>query len=126
MRVRTREMGECSYVAVAVSVSARVHSCVSSCQSLVKFVCLVCTLHHTDELIPHSGRACVKPLQTEHLVSPVGVISSEAHPFVTHSSVCPSPLSPTSGPIMSLLHTWLCFLLPSDFKAPLAGCSHRN
>lgn len=41
-----------------------------------------------------------KPLQTEQLVSPVGVISSEAHPFVTHSSVCPSPLSPTSGPIM--------------------------
>lgn len=36
--------------------------------------------------------------QTEQLVSPVGVISSEAHPFVTHSSVCPSPLSPTSGP----------------------------
>lgn len=124
MRVRTREGEEYSYVAGFVSV--RVHSCVSSCQSLVKFVYFVCTLHHTDELILHGSSACVKPLQTEHLVSPVGVISSEAHPFVTHSSVCPSPLSPTSGPIMSLLHTWLCFLLPSDFKAPLAGCSHRN
>lgn len=52
-----------------------------------------------------------KLLQTEQLVSPVGVISSEAHPFVTHSSVCPSPLSPTSGPIMSPLHTWLYVLL---------------
>lgn len=56
----------------------------------------------------------------------MGVISSEAHPFVTDSSVCPSPHSPTSGPITFLLHTWLSCVLLSDFKASLAACSHSN
>lgn len=48
-----------------------------------------------------------KPPQSEQLVSPVGVISNEAHPFVTHYSVCPMPLSPTAGLTGLPQHTWL-------------------
>lgn len=69
---------------------------------------------------------CVcEPPQSEQLVSPVGVISNEAHPFVTHYSVCPPPLSPTSGPHWAP-PAHLVLVLLSDFKALLAGCSHRN
>lgn len=90
-------------------------------------VCVfVCTLYHITKTILRGSSACISLCKNEQLVSPVGVISSEAHPFVTHPAVCPSPLSSTSGPIMSPLHTWLFFLLLSDFKAPLDGCSHRN
>lgn len=65
-----------------------------------------------------------KPLQSEQLVSPVGVISNEAHPFVTLQC-----LSPTSQ--LNLRAHWappahLALVLLSDFKALLAGCSHRN
>lgn len=69
---------------------------------------------------------CVcEPPQSEQLVSPVGVISNEAHPFVTHYSVCPPPLSPTSGPHWAP-PAHLVLVLLSDFKALLDGCSHRN
>lgn len=58
-------------------------------------------------LLNQSCRVSVyKPPQCEQLVSPAGVISSEAHPFVTHYSACPPPLSPTSGPTGLPQHTW--------------------
>lgn len=76
------------------------------------FSCIMCI--HVFFLVSDSWVACAfrrvnlpgtqymsKLLQTRQLVSPVGVISSEAHPFVTHSTVCPSPLSLTPGPTTS-------------------------
>lgn len=47
--------------------------------------------------------------------------------LLSHTPVSVPHLSAQpQGPSCSLLHTWLCFLLLSDFKAPRAGCSHRN
>lgn len=71
---------------------------------------LLSTNHFIFSVIVLLNQSCrvsvYKPLQFEQLVSPVGVISSDAHPFVTHYSACPPPLSPTSGPTGLPQHTW--------------------
>lgn len=67
------------------------------------FICFF-ELDCTVESVLQGRRTCIR---SEQLLSSAGDISNEAHSFVTHYSVCPPHVSPTSGPPGVPQHTWL-------------------